>query len=468
MIPAYIGVIDIFFFTTYHSHMTHIQAVSLFHVYGVISLIAFVLYIPRLLYYVSGFKKPKRLFNAVENRFAVIIPARNESAGIGLLLDSLARQTYDRKKFDTFVIVDSEDDPTCTIAERYEGTHVQIVKNQTCKGMALDGSLKELLSLKYGNYDAYIIIDGDNVASDNFIEEMNNALASGAQIMLGKREVKNYLLGGKRLRSLATNCSALTYTFLDKMGNAFRTKAGIPCTMCGTGVMVRRDVIEEIGGWPYRSFTEDLEMTINAILHGWSSYFYEYAIVYTEEAISHKALDRRRARWLIGYMQISFKYRKTIAKQTYASLRDRSLSLMQKIRGIRIKNFDFLYGFRPLFLFFGNTAVCFLLYVIAAVGDYCNRGFINFTALKYAGIIALVLYGVLVCYTFIALVIDPKALKITFGEKLAVLLYNPFFIAEYAYFYVAAFFTLLRNPQYGEDVPWQQIERIETAIKEAE
>ena len=106
--------------------------------------------------------------------------------------------------------------------------------------------------------------------------------------------------------------------------------------------------------------------------------------------------------------------------------------------------------------------------MIAAVGDYCNRGFINFTALKYAGIIALVLYGVLVCYTFIALVIDPKALKITFGEKLAVLLYNPFFIAEYAYFYVAAFFTLLRNPQYGEDVPWQQIERIETAIKEAE
>ena len=157
----------------------------------------------------------------------VLIPARNESVGIGLLLDSLARQTYDCKKFDTFVIVDSEDDPTCAIVKKYESTYVQIVKNQTCKGMALDGSLKELLSGAYGRYDAYIIIDGDNVASDNFIEEMNNALASDVQIVLGKREVKNYLLGGKRLRSLATNCSALTYTFLDKMGNAFRTKASV-------------------------------------------------------------------------------------------------------------------------------------------------------------------------------------------------------------------------------------------------
>ena len=448
--------------------MTDIQAVSLFHMYGVISLIALIIYIPRLLYYVSGFKKPRHLTNSVQNCFAVVIPARNESAGIGLLLDSLARQTYDRKKFDTFVVVDSEDDPTCAIAEKYERTYVQVVKNQTCKGMALDASFKELLSGTYGSYDAYIIIDGDNIASDNFIEEMNNGLASGAQIVLGKREVKNYLLGGKKLRSLATNCSALTYTFLDKLGNAFRTKAGIPCTMCGTGVMIRRDVIEEIGGWPYRSFTEDFEMTINAIINGWSSYFYEYALVYTEEAISHKMLDRRRARWLIGYMQISFKYRNKIVKQTYASLHDPSLSFSEKIKGIRFKNFDFLYALNPLFLYFGNTAVCFLLYIIASCIDYFNRGFINFTALKYGMIIMLILYGVLVFYTCMALAVDPKALKITFAEKLAVLLYNPFFIAEYAYFYIAAFFTLLRDPHYGEQEVWQQIDRIETVIKEAE
>ena len=448
--------------------MTDIQAVSLFHMYGVISLIALIIYIPRLLYYVSGFKKPRHLTNSVQNRFAVVIPARNESAGIGLLLDSLARQTYDRKKFDTFVVVDSEDDPTCAIAEKYERTYVQVVKNQTCKGMALDASFKELLSGTYGSYDAYIIIDGDNIASDNFIEEMNNGLASGAQIVLGKREVKNYLLGGKKLRSLATNCSALTYTFLDKLGNAFRTKAGIPCTMCGTGVMIRRDVIEEIGGWPYRSFTEDFEMTINAIINGWSSYFYEYALVYTEEAISHKMLDRRRERWLIGYMQISFKYRNKIVKQTYASLHDPSLSFSEKIKGIRFKNFDFLYALNPLFLYFGNTAVCFLLYTIASCIDYFNRGFINFTALKYGMIIMLILYGVLVFYTCMALAVDPKALKITFAEKLAVLLYNPFFIAEYAYFYIAAFFTLLRDPHYGEQEVWQQIDRIETVIKEAE
>jgi cellulose synthase/poly-beta-1,6-N-acetylglucosamine synthase-like glycosyltransferase len=61
-----------------------------------------------------------------------------------------------------------------------------------------------------------------------------------------------------------------------------------------------RHVITEINGWPYRSLTEDLEMTINCILHKWTSCFYEYAVAYSEEALTHKTSDMRRKRWCIG------------------------------------------------------------------------------------------------------------------------------------------------------------------------
>lgn len=445
--------------------MTNLQASSLFHFYIVLVIIAFVLYLPRIVYYFYGFRKQKHLVNRIKNRLAVIIPARNESAGISFLLDSFSRQTYDHSKFDMFVIVDSEEDPTCAIAAEYPHTYIHVVKNQTCKGMALDGSLKKLLAGSYGNYDAYVIVDADNVVADNFMEEMNNALAADCQIVLGKRGIKNWLLGGREYRSLAANCNALTYTFIDKMGNVFRTLHHIPCTMCGTGVMIRSDVITEIGGWPYRSLTEDLEMTINCILHKWTSCFYEYAVTYTEEALTHKTSDMRRKRWCIGYMQISFKYRRQIVRQTYESLHDISVSLLQRVKNIRLQNFDYLYSFFPLFLFFGSVIVCFLIYMAAFLGDFAVRGIVNLTCLKYAGIIALVLYAVLAAFTFIGLIIDKPEIRISLPEKIAVLLYNPFFMSQYAYFYVRAFFILIGNPAGVESDAWHPVERIEQVVK---
>jgi cellulose synthase/poly-beta-1,6-N-acetylglucosamine synthase-like glycosyltransferase len=445
--------------------MTNLQAASLFHFYMVLVIIASVLYLPRIAYYFYGFRKQKHLVNRIKNRLAVIIPARNESAGISFLLDSFSRQTYDHSKFDMFVIVDSEEDPTCTIAAEYPHTYIHVVKNQTCKGMALDGSLKRLLAGAYGKYDAYVIVDADNIVADDFMEEMNNALAADCQIVLGKRDIKNWLLGGKEYRSLATNCNALTYTFIDKMGNVFRTLHHIPCTMCGTGVMIRSDVITEIGGWPYRSLTEDLEMTINCILHKWTSCFYEYAVTYTEEALTHKTSDMRRKRWCIGYMQISFKYRRQIVRQTYESLHDTSVSLLQRLKNIRLQNFDYLYSFFPLFLYFGSVIVCFLIYMSAFLGGIAVQGIVNLTCLKYAGIIALSLYAVLAAFTLIGLSIDRSEIRISLPEKIAVLLYNPFFMSQYAYFYVRAFFILIRNPAGVESDAWQPVERIEQVVK---
>lgn len=439
---------------------------SLFEIFGIISILSLLVFLPRFLYFVPAFKKAKRLKNPNNSRLAVLVPARNESAGIRRLLDSLAAQTYDSAFFDTFVIVQSADDPTCQIAAEYKNTIVKIVSDQKCKGEALDGCLKDILRNSEKKYDGYIIVDADNVVDTRFVEEMNNSLACDRQIILGKREVKNWIMGERKYRNWAANCSGMIYTILDKMGNVYRSNHGISCTMCGTGIMVRHDVIEQLDGWPYRSQTEDLEMTVDALIKNWSSYYYEYAITYTEEPLTLKDANRRRQRWLRGFMEIAFKYRPTLTKQTFASLNEkdengRLLPLVTRIKNIKWKNFDYLYSLAPAIVWVTASIIFCLIYLWIFFYGGFSTGVWNWKALMFGIDILMIAYAALMIYTFVVLLVDRKAIKVSFAEKVVLMFMHPLFIAHYLYLFVFAFLELLGILKTDDREVWKPIGRIE-------
>ena len=75
-----------------------------------------ILYLPRLRCWLYARYRQPRLVAKTKRNLAVIIPARNESAAIPPLLESLGRQTYPKEYFDVHVIVKEPDDPTIAIA----------------------------------------------------------------------------------------------------------------------------------------------------------------------------------------------------------------------------------------------------------------------------------------------------------------------------------------------------------------
>ena len=435
----------------------------IFNVFLFCSLIAFLIYIPRMLYYIEGFKKPVKLSNPKKNHLAVLVPARNEK-GVVHLLDSLAAQTYDSKYFDTYVIVADKKDPTVSLCKKYKNTICRVVDDQTCKGDALDGALRYILDSKK-KYAGYIIVDADNIVDKDFVLEMNNSLLSDRDIILGKRCIKNYLFG-KEYRNWVVNCNGLIYTFLDKLGNCFRSKYSMHASICGTGIMITDRVIKKLGGWPYRSFTEDFELAISSLIEGRSIYYYEPAITYTEESMSHKSANDRRRRWLLGYAQVSGKYRKDVVKKYHedkAKWNDESLTKEERfaLRGNLWGCFDFLYSFIPLGVFFGPAAICCLTFVVTGIISWRNLGFLDAQVINLfvkAFIIFLSIYGVLWVYGLLALIADRKVLKISFAEKLAVLFISPFYISEYAGFFFWAFYMLAKGKK---ENTWVSIDRID-------
>ncbi len=443
------------------------QAEFLFNVFLFVCVVSFILYLPRIRYYIAGLKRPKHYVNPQKNSLAVIVPAKDEK-GLRVLLDSLASQTYDKDFYDTYVVVGRDDDPNIELCKSYKNTFSKVVPNQTCKGEALDGILQDLLGNGAKEYAAFVIVDADNIVDANFVMEMNNALVLDKQIILGKRRIKNYLYG-RKYRSWAVNCNALTYTFLDKMGNCFRSERNMSNTICGTGLMVRRDLVQEMGGWPYRSMTEDFELTVTALLNNWTSYYYEYAVTYTEEGVSWKSCDARRRRWLMGYAQVGVKYGKLVSKKFWKYVRDffcgSKESVEQNPKQAELVNgnfwgcFDYLFSFVPLYIYFAGTAILALVFAGDAAYKFFALQTIDLISIRFAVRILLVLYGVLFFYTAIAFYEDRAMYTISIGEKLFALVVNPFYIAEYAGFYLEAYYLLLTKKQVKQD--WIQVERME-------
>ena len=144
-----------------------------------------ILYLPRIWCWFAPFKQQKRVFNYKKNKLALIIPARNEGNAVLPLFESIENQTYDRNNFDVFVVVKEYDDPVIEYAKRINAK-VFVDANQTCKGDCLDSTIKKMLKEYPEKYDGYLIVDADCVLDSTFMEEMNNAMATGADVINAK------------------------------------------------------------------------------------------------------------------------------------------------------------------------------------------------------------------------------------------------------------------------------------------
>ena len=175
---------------------------TLLQIYIICTALCILLYLPRLSCWMWARRKQPRLKAEKTRTLALLIPARNESAAIGPLLESIQKQTYPQASFDTHVIVAAKDDPSIDMAQA-AGARVHVVANQTCKGDALDACMKSILEEMPNRYDAYIIVDADCVLDEKFCEEMNNALESDAHVICAKKKVKNYFFGNRHSQPIS-------------------------------------------------------------------------------------------------------------------------------------------------------------------------------------------------------------------------------------------------------------------------
>lgn len=255
--------------------------------------------------FVPFMKGGKKLRAKKMNKYAVLIPARNEEKVIPHLIASIKGQTYPSELIDIFVIADNCTDNTAQVSMEAGAFHVYQRENKELigKGYALDYTLAKIREDYPDNdYEGYFVFDADNLLDERYIEEMNTMFSNGHRIITSYRNTKNYGTSW-----VSAGCS-LWYLRESRFLNHPRTLLNTSCAISGTGFLVHREVLEKVGGWKFFLLTEDIEFTLHHVLEGECIAYCDKAVLYDEQPVKFSQSWRQRMRWTKGSMQVTRKY----------------------------------------------------------------------------------------------------------------------------------------------------------------
>jgi glycosyltransferase involved in cell wall biosynthesis len=167
---------------------------SFISIFNLIIFIIFTVFYSYQIFYVfvALLSKSKNYNASINHKYAVVIAARNESAVIAQLINSIKKQNYPGELLDIYVVADNCTDDTAAVAKQ-AGARVfeRFNKQLVGKGYALDYAFKNILkSNKY--YEGYFVFDADNLLDENYVSEMNKVFDKGYKIITSYRNSKNY------------------------------------------------------------------------------------------------------------------------------------------------------------------------------------------------------------------------------------------------------------------------------------
>ena len=249
-----------------------------------------ILYASYFVYMALGVFRKKEYKNNqnITNKFAVLIAARNEEKVIGELIDSLKNQNYDKNKYEIYVIVNNSTDNTYNIAHEKDVNVIRCKGKISSKGDALKYIFKTLK--QRDDIDAYAIFDADNIVDKNFLLNMNSTLNNGFNVAQGYRDTKNIK------DNWLTSSYAMLYYIQSMFINKARFNMGKSAYLNGTGIVIRKSVIDKYG-FDVKTITEDIEFTALCALNNEKIAFVENAITYDEQLSKLSTSFTQRKRW---------------------------------------------------------------------------------------------------------------------------------------------------------------------------
>ena len=255
-------------------------------------------------YYVGGFflsmkRTPKAPHSDKYTKFAILIPARNESKVVGNIIKALKNQTYPKEHFDVWFITESHEDPTNVIAIDSGYKYFirdELTEKRKTKGFALQECIRYFKNNNI-QYDAYMIFDADNVMDNDYLEKMNDVRQTGVEVAVGYRNFTNIN------RNWLTSGSAILFTYMNSFTSKNRTILFKKAIIAGTGYYVNADIIDEAGGWIFTGLTEDTEFTTYCEYHDINMMYYPYINFYDEQSPSYRTNHTQHIRWVWGFVE---------------------------------------------------------------------------------------------------------------------------------------------------------------------
>ena len=259
-------------------------------------------------------KQPLKINQDFKPFISIMIPAHNEETVISDTVDNIMKLSY--QNFEIIIIDDRSTDNTATVIKNLELKYKDKVKILIREKDAFPGKSAVLNdALKLAKGETILVFDADATVEPDFLSKMVPCLEPAD---VGAVQARKVIRNGAY--NLLTRCQYNEYV-LDTYLQVGRDAIKGAVELRGNGELIKRQAIEDIGGWNNYTITDDLDMATRLHIKGWDVRYCPSAEVYEEGIIYLKPLFRQRRRWLEGTIRRYLEYSSEAIKSAKMSLR---------------------------------------------------------------------------------------------------------------------------------------------------
>lgn len=255
-------------------------------------------------------RDPERVFSPEEMpKVTIQLPLFNERYVVERLLESASRVRYPKHLLQIQVLDDSTDD-TAPFTEALVASYVargfnmeyRHRKNRTgYKAGALQAGIPSATG------ELIAIFDADFVLPEDFLEQTVNHFTDTNVGVVQTRWT--YL---NRHYNLLTEVQTMLLDGHFVLEHGARAGNGLFFNFNGTAGIMRKQMIQDAGGWQHDTLTEDSDLSYRAQLKGWKFVYLPHVECPSELPVETYSFQVQQSRWAKGLTQVAKKLMRTV------------------------------------------------------------------------------------------------------------------------------------------------------------
>ena len=207
-------------------------------------------------WYTTRYRVRKKSFVSIH------IPVYNESiAVLKKTIDGIKNQSYPKDKYEIIIADDSTDLSFLTKLEKFcSANNIKLVHRNHRRGYKA-GALNE--ALKHSKGDVIAVLDADDIPEPTFLSHTVNALYSDKKIAFIQTRNMERNYGVNAITGIGRMIRDLFFGAIMKSKDIRKLSI-----FCGSGGVIKKNVLKRMGGWPEETVTEDIDLSTKIFASG--------------------------------------------------------------------------------------------------------------------------------------------------------------------------------------------------------
>ncbi len=323
--------------------------VAIFAIWSIL-IVNVILTIAGYVYYLRWVRRKPPELPAQPPFVTIMVPAHNEGIVIVKTVLALLAFDYPPARYEIIVINDNSSDNSQALLanlQQLNPTRNLVVIN-TDKNTGGKGKSNALnIGLRQARGEIISIYDADNTPEHGALRYLVAELMSHPECgaVIGKFRTRNK---DATILTRFVNVETLSFQWMAQAGRQQLFKL---CTIPGTNYVIRRALLEDIGGWDVKALSEDTEISFQVYRRGFRIGFQPLAVTWEQEPQTLDVWFHQRTRWVKGNI--------------YVVLKNASKLFTKAGRHIR---FDLLYFLSIYFLLLTSLLLSDTVFVLSVAG----------------------------------------------------------------------------------------------------